>query len=397
MKKKPSGESFDILIIGGGPAGLCFARALADAPLKIALVEKSPESILANPPYDGREIALTHASRDIMRELGLWDAVKPEDISLIRHAKVLNGTSPYALHFDHHKSGKDNLGFMMSNHVIRHAAYTCAKKSKNLTLLTGVEVSRVSTGANGADVTLSDGRMISCQLVVAADSRFSTTRRQMGIAADMLDFGRVCIVCKMRIDGNHEETALECFFFDRTLAILPLNNHEVSVVITLGTQESAAVLSQSSEEFSADITRRAEGKFGRMTLSTALHPYPLVATYARTFCTTRYALIGDAAVGMHPVTAHGFNLGLKSAKTLAADIIGALETGGDFAAPTVLQDYSLAHRRASRPLYLGTNALVKLYTSLTPTAKFTRALLLRLGNRLAPAKRVIMNQLTESA
>ena len=131
-------------------------------------------------------------------------------------------------------------------------------------------------------------------------------------------------------------------------------------------------------------------------LTSELFPYPLVATFAKTFHTNRFAVIGDAAVGMHPVTAHGFNLGLSGAHTLANEIKAAIESGSDWSSSVVLEHYTQKHRRASRLLFHGTNALVKLYTKNTPAAKLARRTLLRLGNHIKPAKRLIMNQLTES-
>lgn len=388
--------SYDILIIGGGPAGLSFAKALSDTNLNIGLVEKSSANTLKNPAYDGREIALTHLSKKIMSELGMWDIIPQEDISIIRHAKVLNGNSNYTLHFDHNESGKENLGFMMANNVIRKAAYDALENTNNITLLTEKEVSSVTTNDQYGSVKFSDNSEIKAPLIIAADSRFSSTRRMMGISTSMLDFGRTCIVCTMSAELPHNETAYECFHYDRTLAVLPLNNNQVSIVITLNSEESDLVLSMDKQEFAADIERRIDGCFGSMELTSELFPYPLVATFAKTFHTNRFAVIGDAAVGMHPVTAHGFNLGLRGAYTLAKELKKEFASDISTSPQAALTRYSRKHRRAAAPLYHGTNALVKLYTKDTPPAKIARSALLRLGNRIKPAKRLIMNQLTES-
>ncbi len=385
----------DIIIIGAGPAGLSFAKEMANTGLNITLIEKQSEEILANPPYDGREIALTHLSHKIMNDLGTWDLISKENVSLIKAAKVLNGKSSYALSFDHKEAGEENLGFMIANSNIRKSAYESLSNAKNVQILTEKEVSTLGTDNEKGWVELKDGKRLEAPLIIAADSRFSATRRMMGISTSMLDFGRTCIVCTMEATLPHNETAYECFHFDRTLAVLPLNNNHVSIVITLKSEESADVLGMSKEDFAADIERRTEGQFGTMKLSSELFPYPLVATFAKTFHANRFAIIGDAAVGMHPVTAHGFNLGLRGAHTLANEIKETLQAGGDWSAQTTLENYTSKHRRTSRPLYHGTNALVRLYTNTTPAAKFARRTLLRLGNHIKPAKRLIMNQLTE--
>ncbi|MCA8932807.1 MAG: 5-demethoxyubiquinol-8 5-hydroxylase UbiM [Rhodospirillaceae bacterium] len=385
----------DIVIIGAGPAGLSFARALNGSGLAITLIDRQDEAALADPPYDGREIALTHHSRRLMVRHGLWQHVPEEHISLIRHARVLNGKSGYSLHFDHREAGRETLGFMISNHRIRKAAYDAVKEMEGVTLLTGASVVDVRTDSAEGMVTLGDGTTLTAPLVVAADSRFSASRRMMGIPASMLDFGRTCIVCRMTAEKPHGDTALECFHYGRTLAILPLPDNEVSIVITVGSDQDKTVLDQPEAEFNADIMRRTGHRFGEMRLVSERFAYPLVAVHANRFHTRRYALVGDAAVGMHPVTAHGFNLGLRGADILAEELLAARRTGGDIGAAGPLARYSSRHSQRTLPLYHGTNAIVRLYTQETLPAKLARAVLLRLGSRVKPAKRLIMDQLTE--
>ena len=113
----------DIIIIGGGPAGLSLARSLADTNLNIIIIEKQTVKQLAFAAYDGREIAVTHFSKKILKELNIWNRIPTKKISLIKEAKVLDGNSPYALHFDRRKVRKDALGYLVSNHLIRKALY----------------------------------------------------------------------------------------------------------------------------------------------------------------------------------------------------------------------------------------------------------------------------------
>ncbi|MBL4793547.1 MAG: FAD-dependent monooxygenase, partial [Citromicrobium sp.] len=93
-------HDFDIIVVGAGPAGLAFTRALADSGLSIALVERQPADVLAAPPVDGREIALTHRSVATLEKLGAWGRIPPDEIFALRAARVYNGRSPLALGFD---------------------------------------------------------------------------------------------------------------------------------------------------------------------------------------------------------------------------------------------------------------------------------------------------------
>ncbi len=115
--------TYDIIIVGAGPAGLSFARSLAKTGLRIALIEKQSREQLATPAFDGRDIALTHLSVRILKDLGIWTRFDPDDRPPIKQARVLDGTSPYCLNFDSEKDSIDALGFIVSNHVIRKAIF----------------------------------------------------------------------------------------------------------------------------------------------------------------------------------------------------------------------------------------------------------------------------------
>ena len=390
-------ETYDLIVVGAGPAGLSFVRALQGCGLDIAIVERLPRSVLADPPADGRDIALTHRSEGILHDLGIWPHIPAEDAAVIRHAKVLNGRSPYALHFDHRETGKDYLGRLVANHQIRRAAFAAVEEAGEVDLIDNCSVVAAGAEDGAAWATLDNGRRLRAPLLIAADSRFSETRRRFGIAARMRDFGRSCIVCRMEHDDDHADTAFECFHYGRTLAVLPLAGRQSSVVITLPSDEAAAVMAMGEEAFNRDIAARFAQRLGPMRLVGERHIYPLVAVYADRFHGRRFALIGDAAVGMHPVTAHGFNLGLRGAATLAGEIKAVMAKGGDIGAAQGLRRYHLAHDRAARPIYLGTNMLVGLYTDDRRPARLARNALLHLGNLMRPARHAIMRQLTDKA
>ena len=385
----------DVAVIGAGPAGFSFARSLANTGLNIVVVEKLPARVLANPPMDGRDIALTHLSVEILKELDVWPLFPAGSISAIKQARVLDGRSPYFLHFDHNDTGKSALGYIVSNHLIRKALYKSLDGFSNIRLIAGVEATSVATDGSGASFGLSNGQTLAASLIVAADSRFSETRRKMGISASMQDFSRVVVVCRMKHDMPHDGIAYECFHYERTLAVLPLGGNKSSIVVTLPANACEALLTMSKAAFNEDIRKRFDNRLGKMELIGRRFPYPLVAVHADRFVAPRFALIGDAAVGMHPVTAHGFNLGLRGQNTLAKKIRSAHERNIDIGSRAVLVNYQSVHRRITRPLYLGTNALVKLYTSEGLQAKIARMAMLRLGNNLWPIKRGIMAQLTE--
>ena len=137
--------NYDIVIIGAGPAGLSFARTLKDTNLKIALIEKLTLDELKDPAEDGREIALTHLSVKLMKELGAWDRIKTDSISPIKNAKVLNGNSPYSLTFTRPTESMEALGYLIPNHLIRKAFYEEVETMDNVEIITNTHVDDVHT------------------------------------------------------------------------------------------------------------------------------------------------------------------------------------------------------------------------------------------------------------
>lgn len=388
----------DLIVVGAGPAGLSFCRALANSKLNIHLVETQDAATLADPPFDGREIALTHPSKHMLEDLGIWSRIPAEEIHPLREAKVLNGTSPYELHFplpamSSDRRPIDTLGYLVSNHLIRRAAWQAVQNQSNITWHHGKVVAANSDHSH-ASITLDDGSVLQAPLLVAADSRFSFVRRSLGIPTDLHDFGRTVIVFRLAhtIPNNH--TAYECFFYGSTLALLPLTDNMTNCVITIASDKAPALKNLSPQALADYVATQLEHRLGEMTLASTVHDYPLMGVHARRFYGTRCALVGDAACGMHPVTAHGFNLGLQSQQILSRMILRQAAQGLDIGDTALLQAYNRAHQKNTRVMYHGTNTVVKLFTNESRPGKWLRERVLRVSNNLPPLKRMISRQLT---
>ena len=386
---------YDIVIIGGGPAGLSFACSMIATDLQVLVVEKSNVDMIANPKEDGREIALTHLSVKILKKLGVWDLLEQTQVSPLKAAKVFDGDSPSLLNFSPDKSIKA-LGYLVPNYQIRLALYQRVIQAANISLITDAMVDNVEYCQQYSKLIFADETTTKAKLVIAADSRFSDIRRKMGIPALIKDFSKVMIVTQMSHKHPHNNIALEYFDYGQTLALLPMAGNMSSVVLTVTTDKAQALLSMSEGDFNAKITQDFKGELGQITQVGERHSYPLVGVHAQTFIANRFALIGDAAVGMHPVTAHGFNLGLRGQDILATLVKDAVTHRQDIGSQSLLRLFEKKHIRLTRLMFFGTNGIVALFTNDALVIKQIRRFVLKFAEHFPPIKYLITQHLTEA-
>ncbi len=388
-------HDYDIVVAGAGPVGLAFAASLAGAGLRIALVDPQPAAALADPADDGREIALTDRSVGMLQALGAWARIPAAAVAPLRRMRVLNGPSRYAMQFGAATPGDGPVGRFAPNHWLRRALHGVVQGQPGAEVLAGLSVACMRaerggpSGSGAALATLSDGRVLRTRLVVAADTRRSRLRQQQGIPASLHDYGQRMMVCPVEHPLPHHETATAWFEYGRTLVTLPLNGGRSSVVMTLDEADAAALGRLDDAAFGAEVTRRYHGRLGPMRPVGARHAVPVVTTYASRFVGRRFALLGDAAVGMHPTTAHGFNFGLLGQDALAREVRAAAAAGRDVADPAALRRYEAAHRGETRLFFLGAEAVMRLYAAGDSLpARLLRDAALRLGN-LPPLRQAL--------
>ena len=386
-------QDYDVVIAGAGPVGLAFAGSLAGAGLRVALVDPQPAAALADPADDGREIALTDRSVSLLRALGAWARIPDGAVAPLRRMQVLNGPSSYAMQFGAAGAADGPVGRFVPNHWLRRALHDVVRAQPGAEVLAGRSVASVrargATVGDAAHATLLDGQVLRARLVVAADTRRSRLRQQRGIPADLHDYGQSMMVCPVEHPRPHHETATAWFEYGRTLVTLPLLGNRSSAVLTLGEADAAALLRLDDATFGAELTRRYRGRLGPMRPMGARHAVPVVTAYAARFVARRFALLGDAAVGMHPTTAHGFNFGLLGQHALARELRAALAAGRDVADPAALRRYEAAHRGETRLFFLAAEAVMRLYAAGDSLpARLLRDGALRLGN-LPPLRRAL--------
>lgn len=387
-------STVDVAIVGAGPVGLTLVSALSAAGVRVGVIDPQAAEQLASPLFDGREIALTPLTRERLGAAGIWDQLDPAMVWPLQAACIRDRGLPFRL--DVCPGTRDPsplpLGWMVSNWRLRQAAWRAAQRHPDCVWLLGRKVESVRRDSQGWGLGMSGGQQLHAGIVIAADSRFSTTRRLLGVGARSHDHGTAMVVRTVTIERDHHGKAWEWFGGGCTRALLPLQPGMASAVVTLSASEAQRLIEMEEAQYNARISTLFEHRWGDMRVASSAHLYPMVTVYADRFAGRDFALAGDAAVGMHPLTAHGFNFGVRSAMQLAQALGSPLREDRQ----RNLMDYAARHRRATLPLYAATAAVAGLYADMRGPARLARAAALAAAT-LPPFTRLIQRQLAHAS
>lgn len=382
----PSTTQVDVLVVGGGLAGLTVAAALSAPGVSVAVVEReSPDAMLAA-PFDGRSSAIAHGSYQVLKASGVWKNV--EDFCPIDEIRVTDGGSPLFLHFDHREVGDDPMGFMVENRLMRRALLATIRARPSVTLFAPAEVESVERGINGVTARLSDGREIRARLAVGAEGRRSPLRGQAGIRTTEWRYRQTGIVCTVRHERPHRNIAHERFLPAGPFAILPLSGNRSSIVWTEREDLTPAMMALDDGAFHDQLADRFGVFLGELEIVGPRWSYPLSLLLAERFTDRRLALVGDAAHAMHPIAGQGFNLGIRDIAALAEVIVDAHRLGLDVGMPDVLTRYQRWRNVDTMVLLSTTDLLNRLFSNDIAPIRLARDIGLAAFDKIKPVKRL---------
>jgi len=388
-------KTVDIAIGGGGMVGLALGLALAKGGLSVAAADPlDPAKALAE-DFDGRVSALSFASVRMLRALGVWEHLRPHaqpinDI-LVTDAKLGEAPSPFSLHFDSHELGTP-LGHIAENRHIRQALYAAVEGVPGFALIAPASLDRVTTEGPHATAHLSDGTEFGAQLAVAADGRQSRLRAAMRIGVVDWSYPQEGIVATVHHAKPHNGVAYEHFLPSGPFAILPMTGNRSSLVWTERTEIARRMMGLDQAGFDAEIAKRFGAHLGETKAGDGRWSYPLRFHLARSYVKPRFALVGDAAHGIHPIAGQGLNLGLKDAAALAETVLDAAAKGLDIGMLNVLTRYERWRRFDSFVMGAATDGLNRLFSNDIAPLRVARDLGMGAVDAIGPLRRFFMRQ-----
>ena len=382
--------SFDVVIVGGGLAGLSLACALRDTRLKIALVES--RAPIPSAGWDSRVYAISPANADFLHKIGVWKHLDAERLAPIHAMKIL-GDAGAQLDFSAYESGISELGWILESSLMACELWENVKRQGNLSLFCPATPRALEINEQAAVLTLSDGQSLSAKLLVGADGRDSWVRESAGLKAVNTPYGEMGVVANFTCERPHRGIARQWFRDDGVLAWLPLAGdataNRFSMVWSTPDAHAESLLALPAEELCARVAEAGNHELGALKLLTPAAAFPLRLMRVPETIAPRLALIGDAAHGIHPLSGHGINLGYQDAKALA-DLLVATPEWQDIGSERLLSRYQRARREEILLMQYTTDTIRRIFREKLPALKPLRNFGMKLTNALPVLKNLLV-------
>lgn len=332
--------AYDVAVIGGGPAGLAAAIALAETGANTVLIARRA-------PYaDNRTTALLGGSVDLLQRLEVWPRCK-DSAEPLQAMRLVDDTGRLIrapeVRFSCDEIGIDSFGYNIENRVLVSALEQRAAELSGLTRLDNEADSVTPDEADVAVCTIK-GQSLSARLVVGADGRQSLCREAAGIEVRRRDLHQAALTFNIGHSRPHRNISTEFHTPQGPCVFVPLPGHRCSVVWVAAPKEAERLIALSDEELSDAAETQSHSILGRIKVEPGRHLFPLAIEQPRQFALHRIALVGEAAHVLPPIGAQGLNMGLRDAADIADIVRDAMLSGEDPGAPQVLKRYDSARR-----------------------------------------------------
>lgn len=389
-------QNIDILISGGGVAGLTAAIAFGNAGFSVLCVDPSaPITNRAATGADLRSTAFLMPSVMLLQQIGLWDQLSPHAAALqimrIVDAGGKAGEARLSREFDASDLSDTPFGYNLPNWLLRREMLAHLDGCPDVAFLPGVALTHLVTRESEALVSLSDGSTWRARLVIGADGRNSTTRQALGISVKTTRYGQKALAFTTTHPIPHQNVSTEVHRSGGPFTMVPLPDHDGLPASAVVWMEQGAEIARLAglpiPEFEAEMSQRACHILGPMTRASQITIWPIISQIAARMSGQRTALMAEAAHVVPPIGAQGLNMSLAD---LAALLDLALTAPSDLGSARMLDQY---HQRRHRDIQLrvaGIDALNRASMMGAPILRDLRAQGLGALYSFAPVRKTLM-------
>jgi len=376
-----------VAVVGGGPAGLTAAIALASSGVEVALIARAPVA-------DHRTTALLAGSVTALDTLGVWDLCRSHAAPL-RVMRIVDDTKRLIrapeVSFRSEEIGLDAFGHNIENRHLITALDQRAAELNSLTRIDG-EATEVVADDDGVTVRLRSGETVAASLVIGADGRRSLCRKSAGIETERSDYPQIALTFNLSHQRPHDGISTEFHTENGPFTLVPLPGNRSSLVCVVDAGTADDIAERDDRDLAQELERRSHSILGKLQVDTGRGRFPLAMETAHVFGRNRIALIGEAAHAIPPIGAQGLNLGLRDAATIGELAVEACRNGGDPGAPALLGRYDAARRADVRTRALAVDLLNRSLLSDFLPVHGARGLGLYLIDRIGPLRRAVLRE-----
>jgi len=332
-------KKFDVIIVGGGMIGLSLVVELSKKMnLSVAIIDPNDCNPTISDSFHTRVSAITPSTQDFLSSINVWDKIQRK--KGFSATKVWDQNSHGHLNFYAKDEGIEYLGYIVENDLIQSALFNAIDQSK-VSMINAKLVGLTKTDI-GYTVNLENGESHSCKLLVGADGSQSKVRDLAEIQVTEHDYQQKAIIANIVSEKPLMNTTWQRFLSDSILAILPLSNHQASIVWSCKEALANELEAKDKTIFNKMLSEASEYQFGVLELESSKKSFPLVSRTAKEYVRANLALIGDAAHNIHPLAGQGANLGFSDVIELSKQLVENNDKLlGDF---HVLRKYARARR-----------------------------------------------------
>ncbi len=310
---------YDICIQGSGIVARTLALLLAKERFRVALVSSS-KAESARRKHDVRAYALNSASKNLLESLRVWpDAAHATPVLGMQ----VHGDTTGRVNFSAAEHGSEALAWIVDVPALEAQLLQAVKYQPLITVLDQVASAHLQTS----------NTTIRRDLTIICEGKNSVTREELGVEFDVTPYHQHAIAARLTGTLPHNNQALQWFKngdkYNEIVAFLPLSEpnqthpgNSVALVWSVSAERAKELMALNDEGFAAEVSAHSEHALGNMTLYSERAVWPLQLARANKWVGKHpvlgsWALAGDAAHTVHPLSGQGLNLGLADVAELA--------------------------------------------------------------------------------